>query len=106
MDLPLAKAAEKVLGSMQSVLQKTMMARDKALEGMAGVLDKEKDSEKSMHLRRTKATEVRLVRNLEDLRRPRDEYQVVALGVDGGDAVGDGGGGEEASGGMNPQFRD
>jgi len=105
-DLPLAKAAEKVLGSMQSVLQKTMMARDKALEGMAGVLDKEKDSEKSMHLRRTKATEVRLVRNLEDLRRPRDEYQVVALGVDGGDAGGDGGGGEEASGGMNPQFRD
>ncbi len=108
-DLPLAKAAEKVLGSMQGVLQKTKVARNEALEGMAGplgVLEKERDSAKRMHLRKTKATEVRLVRNLEDLRRPRDEYRARALGDEGEDAVGvDGGVGVEPSGGMNPQFR-
>ncbi|KAI9803503.1 MAG: hypothetical protein M1825_001846 [Sarcosagium campestre] len=72
--LPLAKAAEKVLASMQTVLTKTKQARDSTLEGMAGplgTLEKEADSEKRMHLRRTKAAEVRLVRNLDDLRNPQ-----------------------------------
>ena len=70
-DLPLAKAAEKVLGSMQTILQKTKEARDEALAGMGGplgALEKEKDSEKKMNLRRTKAAEVRVVRNLADLK--------------------------------------
>lgn len=107
-DLPLAKAAEKVLGSMQSVLQKTKTSRDEALKGKAGppgLIDNEGGSEKRMHLRRTKAAEVMLVRNLEDLRRPWDEYRARALGYAGGDAVRSGGGGHEASAGMNAQFR-
>lgn len=82
LELPLAKAVEKVLGSMQAVLQKTKMARDEALKGMEGplgILDKESDSEKRLHLRKTKATEVRLVRNLEDLRNPKVQYRAEAL---------------------------
>ena len=91
-ELPLAKAAEKVLGSMQSVLQETKRARDETLEGMAGplgVLDKEKDSAKRVHLRKTKATEVRLVRNLDDLRNSKHTYRAKALGNDEQDALGE-----------------
>ncbi|KAL8825303.1 MAG: hypothetical protein Q9191_004499 [Dirinaria sp. TL-2023a] len=81
-DLPLAKAVEKVLTSMQAVLEKTKMARDKALEGMGGplgTLEKEKDSVKRLHLRKTKAAEVQIVRNLADLREPHVIYRAKAL---------------------------
>ena len=90
-DLPLAKAVEKVLASMQAVLEKTKKARDEALEGMRGplgTLEKEKDSEKRLHLRKTKAAEVRIVRNLADLREPRVFYQAEAL-MDGAKSTGD-----------------
>ena len=81
-DLPLASATEKVLGSMHSVLTKTKEARDEELEKMSGplgALDKEKDSEKRLHLRRTKAAEVRIVRCLKYLRDPEVDYKAVAV---------------------------
>ena len=84
-DLPLAKAAEKVLGSMQTVLEKTKKARDESLESMSGplgALEKEKGSEKRVHLRKTKAAEVRLVRNLTDLREPKPLFLAEALDID------------------------
>ena len=84
LDLPLAKAAEKVLASMQVVLEKTMVARDQALADMGGPLgrlEKEKDSEKRLHLRKTKAAEVRLVRNLRDLKEPKVVCRAEALKV-------------------------
>ena len=84
-DLPLAKATEKVVGSMHGILVRTKQARDQELEGMGGplgVMEKEKDSEKRLGLRRTKAAEVRVVRCLEDLRRPRTDWKAEALGRD------------------------
>ncbi|KAL6715724.1 putative pyridoxal kinase [Lecanora helva] len=82
-DLPLAQAAEKVLGSLHSVLTKTKEARDSELEGMSGPLgamEKEKDSEKRLGLRRTKAAEVKVVRYLGDLRDPVLDWKSQALG--------------------------
>ena len=84
-DLPLAKAAEKVVGSMHAILVKTKEARDQELErlgGPLGVLEKEKDSEKRLGLRRTKAAEVRVVRCLDDLRSPRTDWRAKALAGD------------------------
>ncbi|KAI9668966.1 MAG: putative pyridoxal kinase [Trizodia sp. TS-e1964] len=71
-DLPLAKAVEKVIGSMQAVLKDTKRARDKTLEDMAEVL--EKSSEKDRHLIKTKAAEMRLVRNVDKLKAPQVKY--------------------------------
>lgn len=84
-DLPLAKSAEKVIGSMHAILVKTKEARDQELEAMGGplgVLEKEKDSEKRLGLRRTKAAEVRVVRCLEDLRSPRTDWKAEAMAGD------------------------
>ena len=72
-NLPLAKATEKVIGSMHAILVKTEEAKDRELEGMGGplgIMEKEKDSDKRLGLRRTRAAEVRVVRCLEDLRLP------------------------------------
>ena len=83
-DLPLAKATEKVLASMQMILEKTKVAKDHALadmEGPLGTLEREKDSEKRLHLRKTKATEVRLVRNLKDLRELEVVYRAQGLEI-------------------------
>ena len=77
-NLPLAKAAEKVLGSMHTILTKTKQARDKELDGMSGplgIMEKEKDSEKRTWLRKTKAAEVRIVRCLSDLREPSLQWK-------------------------------
>lgn len=80
LDLPLAKATEKVLGSMHTILGKTKLARDAELEKMGGPLGAlEKDSEKRLHLRKTKAAEVRLVRNLQDLIEPDVKFRAQAL---------------------------
>ncbi|KAL9015357.1 MAG: hypothetical protein Q9173_000024 [Seirophora scorigena] len=79
-DLPLAKATEKVLGSMHAVLAKTKVARDAELGKLSGPQGAfEKDGEKKLHLRKTKAAEVRLVRNLQDLIEPDVKFQVQAL---------------------------
>ena len=81
-DLPLAKASEIVLGSMHTILLKTKLARDLELEklgGPLGALEKEKDSEKRLGLRKTKAAEVRVVQCLGDLRDPKVEWKAVAV---------------------------
>lgn len=96
--LPLARATEKVLASMHSVLEKTMEARD--LELRAGNItagadgtattatagdtasdgshehSASEDAQKREHLWRTKAAEVRLVRNVKLLRNPVVESMV------------------------------
>ncbi|KAL8763100.1 MAG: hypothetical protein Q9184_000993 [Pyrenodesmia sp. 2 TL-2023] len=80
LDLPLAKATEKVLSSMHTILGKTKLARDAELENMGGPQGAlEKDSEKRLHLRKVKAAEVRLVRNLQDLIEPTVNFRAQAL---------------------------
>lgn len=77
-DLPLAKATELALASMQEILARTMKARDRELatleeeEQLSGGPQGEsaEDKKKRWHLRRTRAAEVRLVRNLDCLRSP------------------------------------
>ncbi|KAL8781530.1 MAG: hypothetical protein Q9194_000292 [Teloschistes cf. exilis] len=69
--LPLATATEKVLGSMHTILEKTKIARDAKLGETSGPHAAfEQDSEKRLHLRKTKAAEVRLVQNMGNLRKP------------------------------------
>lgn len=86
--LPLAKAAEHVVASMHSVLQKTKVARDDALEGIPE-LDR---ASENLRLRRMKAAEVRIVRNLADLRESKVEWRAEGLGSESSD---DGGSGKE-----------
>lgn len=80
-ELPLARAVEKALASMQEVLARTMVARDKELaeweakQDLAGTADDEGHMEKMKHLKRTKAAEVRLVRNLGCLKHPIVKYK-------------------------------
>lgn len=65
-ELPLAKSTVKVLESMHSVLEKTLQARNAELtSGSEGSKD-----EKEENLRKSKAAEVRLVRNARFLREP------------------------------------
>lgn len=72
-ELPLARAAEKVLASMNEVLDKTCRAmraeieraKDEAVEGLSG-----EEAKKRLHLLQSRAAELRLVRNLESLRSP------------------------------------
>jgi len=79
-ELPLAKAAEKVLASMHLVLKKTMDSRQQELEKMEGTEqlnsgigeEADKDNERDKYLRLTKAAEVRVVRNWKDLVYPPD----------------------------------
>lgn len=78
-NLPLAKAVEKVVASMHAVLTKTKEARDAELKAVAGTWEQEADSEKRLQLRQTKAAEVRVVRCLSDLLNPSTEWKVVAL---------------------------
>ncbi|KAK8243920.1 Ribokinase-like protein [Phyllosticta capitalensis] len=75
-DLPLARAVERVLESMQAVLKKTMLAYEKEMEmleaederaGLSANSEGELDREAKRHLRRMRASEVRVVRNVGDL---------------------------------------
>ena len=73
LDLPLARAAERVLASMHEVLAATcesMKAEVKRVEADIGGGD-----EKRMHLARSKAAELRLVRHLGSLRDPVVEFK-------------------------------
>ena len=88
-NLPLADAAERVLGSMQAVLEKTKNARDQELEKMGGplgVMEKESDSEKRSRLRKSKAAEVRVVRCPQDLKDPDKKWKAIAV-EDGDNAL-------------------
>lgn len=78
-ELPLAKAAEKVLASMHAVLQRTKQARDEALERVGKSSGQSEGNKKDMYLLQTKAAEVRLVRNMPDMRWPRVQYRAKPL---------------------------
>lgn len=74
MDLPLAKAAEKVMGSMHAVLVKTKWTRDGLLQAFTNGGDTdthEGSDEERMRLREAKAAEVRVVQCLEELQSPK-----------------------------------
>lgn len=77
--LPLAQATVKVLSSMHSVLERTLEARDAELAA-AGPTQHEdlspEEQRKQDHLHRTKAAEVRLVRNVRFLRDPLVQFTV------------------------------
>jgi pyridoxine kinase len=76
-ELPLAKAAELVLASMHDVLTQTKIRRDEELEKYARQVrgrSDEVEDEKKMRLVRSKAAEVRLVRNLPLLRNPEVRF--------------------------------
>lgn len=73
LDLPLAKAAEKVLASMHEVLGATcqsMKAEVRRVETEIGTED-----EKRLHLAKSKAAELRLVRHLGSLRDPKVQFK-------------------------------
>jgi len=71
-ELPLAKATEKTLASMHTVLVKTAASRDKDMaEGPAEDIEEED----ARHLRITRAAEVRVVRFVDELRHPRLDEQ-------------------------------
>ena len=87
-ELPLARATEKVLSSMQMVLEKTIQARDEELKklgwGSGGLVDGEGkgengDESKRRYLAETKAAEVRVVRNVRALVAPVERYKAQAL---------------------------
>ena len=77
LDLPLARATEKVLASMHEVLTKTcesMQAEVKKAEATM-VHGTEEEDEKALRLIKSKAAELRLVRHLGSLREPVVEFQ-------------------------------
>ena len=91
LDLPLARAAEKVLASMHEVLAKTAERMEEVVEkarAEAGVergvvVDGEgagaEAEKKRMHLLKSKAAELRLVRHLDSLRFPKVEFRATRL---------------------------
>ncbi|KAK8020295.1 pyridoxine kinase [Apiospora arundinis] len=86
LELPLAKAAEKVLASMHEVLSRTCEAMQKELDAAlaegsakeAGGLS-EDEKAKKIHLLKSRAAELRLARNWDCLRGPVIEYRAVKL---------------------------
>jgi pyridoxine kinase len=86
LDLPLARAAEKVLASMHEVLAKTAERMEGAVEKARARAAKEdvdgvgtEAEEKRMYLLKTKAAELRLVRHLDSLRFPKVEFRATRL---------------------------
>lgn len=90
-DLPLAKATEKVLSSMQMVLEKSWQVRDEEMKqfgkgpgASVGGVEGEGETvgeEKRRFLAETKAAEVRVVRNVRDLIAPEARYKAQVLEV-------------------------
>ncbi|KAL3481176.1 pyridoxine kinase [Aspergillus californicus] len=76
-ELPLAKATEKVLASMHDVLERTIEARDRELASSKAFVGDGEEMKKREHSRRTKAAEVRLVRNVRYLRQPTVEFKAI-----------------------------
>ncbi|PSR97552.1 Ribokinase-like protein [Coniella lustricola] len=73
-DLPLAKAAEKVLASMHEVLDATCSSMQVEVEKIETQFGGSKDDTR-MHLARSKAAELKLVRHLGSLRDPNVEFK-------------------------------
>jgi pyridoxine kinase len=92
-ELPLARAAEKVVASMQVILRKTyryFLQEKEKLEvsdaGMGGDEDGESEGrEKKRNFLLTKAVELRLVGNVEDIIRPEgvENYKAMEVVLDG-----------------------
>ncbi|KAH8815327.1 Ribokinase-like protein [Xylogone sp. PMI_703] len=79
-ELPLARAAEKVLASMHEVLRRTKVERDKELakylSALGGdVAPDDEEGQKKLRLIKSKATEVRLIRNLDTLKHPEVQFK-------------------------------
>lgn len=79
-ELPLARAAEKVLGSMHEVLSKTCEGMKRVVERTTGGMKVEdQHNETKVHLVKSKAAELQLVRNLDCLRTPATQYHAKAI---------------------------
>lgn len=84
-ELPLARATEKVLASMNTVLEKTYQAREEELAEETLVDGGSSQDDRRTHLRRVRASEVRVVQCVDDLRHPnlgQSGFQAVALEAD------------------------
>ncbi|KAK4239696.1 proliferating cell nuclear antigen [Achaetomium macrosporum] len=85
LDLPLARAAEKVLASMHEVLTKTAETMERTVKKATAELAADADGagtaaeEKKLHLLKSKAAELRLVRHLDSLRFPKVEFRATKL---------------------------
>jgi pyridoxine kinase len=85
LDLPLARAAEKVLASMHEVLTKTAETMEGTIKKANAELAAATDGagaeaeEKKLHLLKSKAAELRLVRHLDSLRYPEVEFRATRL---------------------------
>ncbi|KAL2022767.1 hypothetical protein VTK56DRAFT_4583 [Thermocarpiscus australiensis] len=88
LDLPLARAAEKVLASMHEVLTQTAETMEKTMKKaraeMAADATAQVDgigpgAEKKLHLLQSKAAELRLVRHLDSLRFPKVEFRATKM---------------------------
>lgn len=75
-DLPLARALEKVLGSMHQILERTRVTRDRKLEALKLGENKALDNVRVM-----KASELQLVKGQRDLLHPRDDYRAIRLDI-------------------------
>ncbi|KAJ6789820.1 hypothetical protein PWT90_04511 [Aphanocladium album] len=76
-DLPLARATEKVLASMHEVLTHTKDAMQGVIDRtLAGMGEEERQGEKQKMLAGKKAAELQLVRNLDCLRSPQKKIEV------------------------------
>lgn len=73
LDLPLAKAAERVLATMHEVLDATCRSMKAEVSRAAEEIGP--DDERRMHLARSKAAELRLVRHLGSLRQPSVQFK-------------------------------
>lgn len=79
-DLPLAKAAEKVLASMHEVLSKTSKGMVKVMDRTTDDMSPEdRSDDRKTHLVRSKAAELQLVRNLDCLRTPSTNFPAKAM---------------------------
>jgi pyridoxine kinase len=72
LQLPLAKAVEKVCASMHTILEKTKMEMDREVK----LLESQGIVGRELELKRTKAAEVKAVRHQDDLRKPVVLFQV------------------------------
>lgn len=79
-ELPLARAAEKVLASMHEVLSRTCKGMETVVEKTTGEMKSEdrKDGQK-VHLVKSKAAELQLVRNLGCLQSPSTKFPAKAI---------------------------
>ncbi|EFX02459.1 pyridoxine kinase [Grosmannia clavigera kw1407] len=81
-DLPLARAAEKVLASMHEVLAKTCEGLDAEMKQAGEKLDRmgitgDEERAKAFHLLRSGSAELRLPRNVNSLKYPKIEFRAV-----------------------------